>query len=65
LGLVADRRTDYKNFGKIQKDTKLEIQKWSNILNDLKNNEAIIKKVIVSANNYYDGFGPMATRMLR
>lgn len=52
LRLVGDKRIDYKNFGKIRKDRKLEMQEWFNILNDLKNNEAIIKKAIVSANNH-------------
>ena len=51
--------------GRHKKDRKLEMQKWSNILNDLKNDEAIIKKAIVSANNHYAGFGPMTARMLR
>ncbi|HLN34772.1 MAG TPA: hypothetical protein VK250_05750 [Nitrososphaeraceae archaeon] len=41
------------------------MQKWSSILNDLKNNEAIIKKVIVPANNRHATFGSMTARMLR
>jgi hypothetical protein len=52
LRLLGDKRIDYKNFGKIRKDRKLEMQEWFNILNDLKKNEAIIKKAIVSANNH-------------
>jgi hypothetical protein len=32
LRLVGDRSIDDKNFGTIQKDRKLEMQKWSNIL---------------------------------
>ncbi len=65
LRLIGDRSIFDKDFGKIQKDRKLEMQKWSSILNDLKNNEAIIKKVIVPANNHHATFGSMTARMSR
>jgi len=63
LRLIGDRSIFDKDFGKIQKDRKLEMEKWSNILNDVKNNEAIIKTAIVSSNNHYAGFGPMTAKM--
>ena len=63
LRLIGDRSIFDKDFGKIQRDRQLEMRKWSSILNDVKNNEAIIKTAIVSANNHYAGFGPMTAKM--
>ncbi len=63
LRFIADRSINEKDFVKIQKDRKLEMQKWSNILKNVKNTEAIIKSAIVSSNNHYAGFGPMTARM--
>jgi uncharacterized protein YecE (DUF72 family) len=63
LRLIGDRSIDEKDFGKIQKERMLEMQKWSKILKDVKDNEAILKTAVVSANNHYAGFGPMTARM--
>lgn len=63
LRLIGDRSIDEKDFGKIQKERKMEMQKWSNILKDVKNNESILKTAIVSANNHYAGFGPITARI--
>lgn len=63
LRLIGNRNIDEKDFGKIQQDRKFEMQKWSNILNNVKNTEAIVKTAIISANNHYAGFGPMTAKM--
>lgn len=63
LRLIGNRNIDEKDFGKIQNDRRREMQKWSNILNDLKNTKSIIKMAIVSANNHYAGFGPMTAKL--
>lgn len=63
LRLIGDRRIDEKDFGKIQKERKMEMQKWSKVLKDVKNNESILKTAIVSTNNHYAGFGPLTARI--
>lgn len=63
LRLIGNRSIDEKDFGKIQNDRRREMEKWSNILNDVKNTKSIIKMAIVSANNHYAGFGPMTAKL--
>jgi len=63
LRLIGDRSIDERDFGKIQKDRKKEMQQWANIIKDIQSNEKSVKTAIVAANNHYVGFGPMTVQV--
>ena len=62
--LIGDRSIHEKDFGRIQIDRVLEMEKWAENIKNLQENEHI-KLAIVSANNHYAGFGPGTVNMFR
>jgi hypothetical protein len=55
LRFIGDRSIQEKDFGRIQIDRVLEMQKWAN---DIKTVEKEgINLAIIAANNHYAGFG--------
>ena len=68
LRFIGDRTIDEKNFGKIQKDRVMEMNKWSSKVKRVINEEGRRKSInlaIVSANNHYAGFGPGTANIFR
>ena len=71
LRFIGDRRIQEKDFGRIQIDRVVELQKWADNIKAVKNqsdsqvkNERI-KLAIVAANNHYAGFGPGSVNIFR
>jgi uncharacterized protein YecE (DUF72 family) len=63
LRFIGDRSIQEKDFGRIQIDRVLEMQKWAN---DVKNvEEESINLAIIAANNHYAGFGPGTVNIFR
>jgi uncharacterized protein YecE (DUF72 family) len=62
LRLIGDRSIQEKDFGRIQIDRVLEMQKWADI-KDVQDER--IKIAIVTANNHYAGFGPGTVNIFR
>ncbi len=62
LRFIGDRSIDEKDFGRIQKDRKAEMETWSKKLKGV-NDE--VKFGIVAANNHYAGFGPATANDFR
>ena len=65
LRLIGDRSIHESNFGKLQIDRKVEMEKWAEKIKETKNNEKNIKTAIVAANNHYGGFGPGTVNIFR
>ncbi len=65
LRLIGDRSIHESNFGKLQIDRKVEMEKWAEKIKETKNNEKNIKTAIVVANNHYGGFGPGTVNIFR
>jgi uncharacterized protein YecE (DUF72 family) len=65
LRLIGDRSIDERDFGKIQKDRVLEMQRCVEELKSVQRFEKNVKSVIVSANNHYAGFGPGTVKVFR
>ena len=63
LRLIGDRSIDERDFGKIKKERTKEMQLWTNIMNDIQNNEKNVKNAIIAGNNHYAGFGPMTANL--
>ena len=69
--LIGDRSIEESNFGKIQKDRVLEMNKWAGRIKRVKqdrgrsSSEKEISLAIVAANNHYAGFGPGTANMFR
>jgi hypothetical protein len=55
LRFIGDRRIQEKDFGRIQIDRVLEMEKWAE---NVKAIEERVKHAIIAANNHYAGFGP-------
>ena len=64
LRLIGDRSIQEKDFGRIQIDRVLEMEKWAENIKNVQENEHI-KLAIVAANNHYAGFGPGTVNMFR
>ena len=64
LRLIGDRSIHEKDFGRIQIDRVLEMEKWAENIKNVQENEHI-KLAIVAANNHYAGFGPGTVNMFR
>jgi uncharacterized protein YecE (DUF72 family) len=63
LRFIGDRSIQEKDFGRIQIDRVLEMQKWAN---DIKTVEGEgVKHAIIAANNHYAGFGPGTVNIFR
>jgi len=65
LRLIGDRSIHESNFGKLQIDHRIEMEKWAEKIKETKNNEKDIKTAIVAANNHYGGFGPGTVNIFR
>src|SRR5438093_13382195 len=63
LRLIGDRSIQEKDFGRIQIDRVLEMQKWVDRLKTVEDES--IKLAIVTANNHYAGFGPGTVNIFR
>jgi uncharacterized protein YecE (DUF72 family) len=71
---IGDRTIDEKDFGKIQKDRVLEMNKWARRIKQAEKEKEKEKRIegkkqlnlaIVAANNHYAGFGPGTANMFR
>jgi len=62
LRFIGDRSIHEKDFGRIQIDRVLEMQKWAENIKTVEDER--IKLAIVAANNNYAGFGPETAKML-
>jgi uncharacterized protein YecE (DUF72 family) len=65
LRLIGDRSIHESDFGKLQIDRRIEMEKWAEKIKETKNNEKDIKTAIVAANNHYGGFGPGTVNIFR
>ena len=63
LRLIGDRSIHEKDFGRIQIDRVLEMQKWAENIKTVEDER--IKLAIVAANNHYAGFGPGTANVFR
>ena len=63
LRLIGDRSIQEKDFGRIQIDRVLDMQKWVDNLQTVGDEE--IKLAIMTANNHYAGFGPGTVNIFR
>lgn len=61
LRLVGDRSIKESDFGKVQRDKDLEINKWAGMLDDKKDD---IEKAYVYSNNHFQGFGPASANLM-
>jgi uncharacterized protein YecE (DUF72 family) len=64
IRFIGDRRIREKDFGQIQIDRIAEMQKWSDNVKNVQEDERV-KLAIVAANNHYAGFGPGTANMFR
>lgn len=69
---IGDRSIDESDFGKVQKNRVLEMNKWAGRIKRVKqdrgrssSNGEEISLAIVAANNHYAGFGPGTANMFR
>jgi uncharacterized protein YecE (DUF72 family) len=63
LRLIGDRSIQEKDFGRIQIDRVLEMQKWADNIKAVEDER--IKLAIITANNHYAGFGPGTANIFR
>jgi uncharacterized protein YecE (DUF72 family) len=63
LRLIGDRSIHEKDFGRIQIDRELEMQKWADNIKAIQ--DECIRLAIVTANNHYAGFGPRTANVFR
>ena len=63
LRLIGDRSIQEKDFGCIQIDRVLEMQKWVDNLRSVEYEHT--KLAIITANNHYAGFGPGTVNIFR
>jgi uncharacterized protein YecE (DUF72 family) len=63
LRFIGDRSIQEKDFGRIQIDRVLEMQKWANDIKTVE--EEGINLAIIAANNHYAGFGPGTVNIFR
>ena len=59
----GDRSIHEKDFGRIQIDRVLEMQKWADNIKRVEDEH--IKLAIIAANNHYAGFGPGTANVFR
>jgi uncharacterized protein YecE (DUF72 family) len=62
LRLIGDRSIHEKDFGRVQIDRVLEMQKWAE---SIKNIDERVRLAIITANNHYAGFGPGTVNIFR
>ena len=63
LRFIGDRSIQEKDFGRIQIDRVLEMQKWTDSMKTVEDER--IQIAIVAANNHYAGFGPGTANVFR
>ena len=63
MRLIGDRSIEEKDFGRIQIDRVLEMQKWADNIKAVQDER--IKLAIVTANNHYVGFAPGTVNIFR
>jgi hypothetical protein len=63
LRFIGDRSIQEKDFGRIQIDRVLEMQKWADNIKTAEDER--IKLAIIAANNHYAGFGPGTANVFR
>ncbi|MGB6671701.1 MAG: DUF72 domain-containing protein, partial [Candidatus Nitrosopolaris sp.] len=63
LRFIGDRRIQEIDFGRIQIDRVLEMEKWAENIKTVEDER--IKLAIIAANNHYAGFGPGTANMFR
>jgi len=63
LRFIGDRSIQEKDFGRIQIDRVLEMQKWADGIKAIQNER--LKLAIIAANNHYAGFGPGTANIFR
>jgi hypothetical protein len=63
LRLIGDRSIQEKDFGRIQIDRVLEMEKWAENIKTVEDER--IKLAIIAANNHYAGFGPGTANVFR
>ena len=63
LRFIGDRSIQEKDFGRIQIDRVLQMQKWADEVKRVQNDDA--RLAIVAANNHYAGFGPGTANVFR
>jgi uncharacterized protein YecE (DUF72 family) len=63
LRFIGDRSIQEKDFGRIQIDRVVELQKWADHIKTVEDEH--IKLAIITANNHYAGFGPGTANVFR
>jgi uncharacterized protein YecE (DUF72 family) len=63
LRFIGDRSIQEKDFGRIQIDRVLDMQKWADNIKAVQDER--IRLAIIAANNHYAGFGPGTANMFR
>jgi uncharacterized protein YecE (DUF72 family) len=63
LRSIGDRSIHEKDFGRIQIDRVLEMEKWAEKIKTVRDER--ISLAIIAANNHYAGFGPGTANMFR
>jgi uncharacterized protein YecE (DUF72 family) len=63
LRLIGDRSMQEKDFGRIQLDRVLEMEKWAEKIKTVEDERT--KLAIIAANNHYAGFGPGTANIFR
>ena len=63
LRFIGDRSIQEKDFGRIQLDRVLEMEKWAENIKAVEDER--IKLAIIAANNHYAGFGPGTANVFR
>ncbi|HET7148248.1 MAG TPA: hypothetical protein VFI73_07090, partial [Candidatus Nitrosopolaris sp.] len=63
LRFIGDRRIQERDFGRIQTDRVLEMEKWAE--NNKTVQDECIKLAIIAANDHYAGFGPGTANVFR
>jgi hypothetical protein len=63
LRFIGDRSIQEKDFGRIQIDRVLEMEKWAEHIKMIRDQR--IKLAIIAANNHYAGFGPGTANVFR
>jgi uncharacterized protein YecE (DUF72 family) len=63
LRFIGDRSIQERDFGRIQLDRVLEMEKWAENIKSVEDERA--KLAIIAANNHYAGFGPGSANIFR
>ncbi|WP_201449306.1 DUF72 domain-containing protein [Nitrososphaera sp. AFS] len=64
LRFIGDRSIQEKDFGRIQIDRIVEMQKWAHNIKNVRE-DGRVKQAIIAANNHYAGFGPGTANIFR